>query len=152
MVTAFAILAMFVMYLSQITKCICLRLHNVFVSHFKMCFFLKLQNVFISKCKMYRFQMAKSVCYLMCVENIICLILQVYMWHSCVKGNHFWKIYDEIFCAQTYSCLVFVLYITFIYIAKPDSIGKCVSCAFLLQPMIHSVQTISTNIFEGLSY
>ena len=56
------------MYLSQIAKCICLKLQNVFVSNYKMywsqiakCIGLKLQNVLVSNCKMHLFQIAKNV-------------------------------------------------------------------------------------------
>ena len=57
------------MYLSQIEKCIFLKLQYIFVSNFKIylspiakCICLKLQNVFISNCKLYLSQIAKCIC------------------------------------------------------------------------------------------
>ena len=57
------------MYLSQIAKCIFLKLKHVFVSNWKIdlshvakCICLKLQNQFVFNCKIYLSQIAKWIC------------------------------------------------------------------------------------------
>ena len=126
------------MYLSQIVKCICLKLPNVFVLYWRMylytlyfsqtekCICSKWQNVFVPNCKMYLSQIDKFVCLKLQISFVanrqialhwvwveFSLFNIVYIWYLSKLVHDHWSVLLAQLWTAFQSCSTYTTYLQF---------------------------------------